>query len=118
MLLPSRLTLGLAIALLAALIGWATTASMQRTALRLARADLAVASGNIAALEAAIGDQNAAIERAAAAGRRRQEAAAAAIARVPATRSHVVRPLSEPGRGGSVTDRFEDVDRRFMEALR
>ena len=117
MLLPSRLTLGLAAALAAAILGWTVTAQMQRSALRQARTELVLAHANVASLEAAIADQNTAIEQAAAAGRKRREAAEAAIANAPVARERVVDAVRAPAAGGSVAERMEDIDRRFLEGL-
>lgn len=118
MLLPSRLTLALAAALAVTILGWTVTAQMQRTALRQARTELALAHANVATLEVAIAEQNAAIEQAAAAGRKRREAVEAAITNAPVARERVVDAMRAPAAGATAAERMEDIDRRFLEGLK
>lgn len=77
----------------------------------------AQAEANARMLEAALAEQNAAIDAAAAEFRARQVAVKKAIETAPRPRSRVASAMVEPPRGGTIADRVEDVDRRFLESI-
>lgn len=83
-----------------------------------AQVELATSKVNVRTLEASIAEQNAAVDAAAAEFRARQVAVTKAIESAPRPRARVATAMAEPARGRTVADRVEDIDRRFLEAIR
>lgn len=79
---------------------------------------LAVERANVATMQAAIREQNAAVEHLAAEGRRRQGRAQTAVETAPVARPRVLEAMKAPPAGSTAADRVNDIDSRFLESLR
>jgi len=69
-------------------------------------------------LQVTVDRHNAAVRALQADSERRQDAVRRAIEAAPMPRPRVAEALRDAPRGDTAAERFEDIDRRFLEALR